>query len=213
MTHIELSDPETDGSTSVERAIATRESRRSFARTPVGLDDVSQLLWAAQGITHQRDGVAMRAAPSAGATYPLVAFLETASNGVDGLDAGLYRYDPGDHDLETTVGGTIRDDLAQAALEQDVVKGAPAIVVLTADYDQTRVQYPDHGERYVHMEAGHAAQNVQLVGESRGLASCPVGAFVDGDVADALDIPERLEPLYLLPFGNRSTTDYIVDTP
>lgn len=207
MTQVELPGPERDGSTSVERAIATRESRRSFDRTPVSIEDVSQLLWAAQGITHQHDGVAMRAAPSAGATYPLVAFLEIASNGVDGLDAGLYRYDPGDHDLETTVDGTIRDDLAQAALEQDVVKEAPAIIALTADYDRTREQYPDHGERYVHMEAGHAAQNVQLAGEPRDLASCPVGAFVDSDVADALALPERLDPLYLLPFGNRLTAE------
>lgn len=207
MALIELPDPEPDGSTSVERSIESRASHRSFAGTPVDLDDVSQLLWAAQGITHQRDGVAMRAAPSAGATYPLVAFLETAPNGVDGLEAGLYRYDPGDHSLEATVGRTIRDALTQAALGQAVVRGAAAIVVLTADYDRTLKQYPDHGERYVHMEAGHAAQNVQLVSESRSLASCPVGAFVDADVAEALDLSKQHDPLYLIPFGNRLPTE------
>jgi len=84
---------------------------------------------------------------------------------------------------------------------QEVVLEAPATIVLTADYDRTRGQYPEHGDRYVHMEAGHVAENVHLVGESRGSGSCPVGAFVDDDVTDALDLPAPLEPLYLLPFG------------
>jgi len=88
---------------------------------------------------------------------------------------------------------------------QEVVREAPATIVLTADYDRTRGQYPEHGDRYVHMEAGHVAENVHLVGESRGIGSCPVGAFVDDDVTDALDLPAPLEPLYLLPFGNRSS--------
>jgi len=205
MDPIELSEPETAGSTSVERAIATRESRRSFARTPVELEDVAQLLWAAQGVTHQRDGVEMRAAPSAGATYPLVVFLASSATGVDELEAGLYRYQPGDHALELERERAVHDDLVRAAMGQEVVREAPATIVLTADYDRTRGQYPEHGDRYVHMEAGHVAENVHLVGESRGLGSCPVGAFVDDDVTDALDLPAPLEPLYLLPFGNRSS--------
>ncbi|SIR76002.1 SagB/ThcOx family dehydrogenase [Natronorubrum thiooxidans] len=201
MTPIELPDPETDGKTSVERAIATRASRRSFARTPLELADVAQLLWAAQGLSHVRDGVEMRTTPSAGATYPLTAFLEVAPDGCAELEAGLYRYDPPQHRLEAELEGSIHDEVTHAALGQDVIGDAPATIVLAADADRTRRQYPDHGDRYVHMEAGHAAQNVHLVCESRDLHSCPVGAFSDDDVAAVLDLPERLEALYLLPCG------------
>ncbi|RZV06243.1 hypothetical protein BDK88_3787 [Natrinema hispanicum] len=81
MASIELPDPESDGSTSVERAIATRESRRAFAGTPIDIDDVAPLLWTAQGRTHVRDGVELRAAPSAGATSPLTVGLEIGPNG------------------------------------------------------------------------------------------------------------------------------------
>ncbi|ADD07544.1 SagB-type dehydrogenase domain protein (plasmid) [Natrialba magadii ATCC 43099] len=205
MTRTELPDPETDSTTSVEQAIATRVSRRSFARTPVTTADVSQVLWATQGVTHERDGIEMRAAPSAGATYPIVAFLEVAPDGSERLEAGLYRYEPTGHALEVSLETTVHDDLTRAALSQEVVRDAPATIVLAADYDRTRTQYPDHGDRYVHMEAGHAAENVHLVCESRNLNTCPVGAFSDADVADVLDLPGRLDPLYLLPFGHRRT--------
>ena len=201
MGPIELSPPETDGSTSVESAIATRASRRSFSDEPVAIEDVAQLLWAAQGITHDRDEFAMRAAPSAGATYPLVVFIEVAPGGCDELDPGLYRYDPVDHVLTPEIEGDIHDDVTAAALGQPVVSGAPVTVVLAAEYERTRREYPDHGTRYVHMEVGHAAQNVHLSCEARGLNSCPVGAFTDEELASALDLTDRLDPLYLIPVG------------
>ncbi|MDQ2052405.1 SagB/ThcOx family dehydrogenase [Natronolimnohabitans sp. A-GB9] len=208
MASIELPDPEpeleSDETSSVERAIADRESRRSFASRPLALTDVSQLLWAAQGITHTRDGIAMRATPSAGTTYPLTAFLEVARDGNEELAPGCYRYEPAAHRLERTLEGSVHEALTRAALGQDVVRNAPTTVVLTGAYDRTRRQYPDRGERYVHMEAGHAAENVHLLCESRELNCCPVGAFSAGDVADVLGLPDRLEALYLLPVGHRT---------
>ncbi|ELZ17461.1 SagB/ThcOx family dehydrogenase [Natrinema limicola] len=203
MTSIELPDPESDGSTSVEQAIAIRESRRSFARTPIDIDDVAQLLWAAQGRTHVRDGVELRAAPSAGTTYPLTIFLEVAPNGSEELEPGVYRYEQQRHALERDLETAVHDDLTAASLDQAVIADAPMTIVVTADYDRTQRQYPDHGERYVHMEAGHVAENVHLVCEARGLNTCPVGAFTDTAVATALSLPARLEALYLLPVGHR----------
>ncbi|MFA9418039.1 SagB/ThcOx family dehydrogenase [Natrinema sp. HArc-T2] len=203
MASIELPDPESDGSTSVEQAIATRESRRSFAQTPIDINDVAQLLWAAQGQTHVRDGVELRAAPSAGATYPLTVFLEVAPNGSEELEPGVYRYEQQRHALERELETAVHDDLTAASLDQAVIADAPMTIVVTADYDRTQRQYPDHGERYVHMEAGHVAENVHLVCESRGLNICPVGAFTDAAVATALSLPARLEALYLLPVGHR----------
>lgn len=202
MNRIDLPDPDTDGSVAVERAIAGRESRRSFDHRPIDREDIAAVLWAAQGLTHERDGIPMRAVPSAGATYPLVVFLEIA-RGSETISPGLYRYDPDSHTLEQTLEESIHDDLTHAALDQPVIGEAPGTLVVTADYDPTTSQYPDHGERYVHMEAGHAAQNVHLVCEARNLNSCPVGAFDDDGMAHVLDLPPDLSPLYLVPFGYR----------
>lgn len=203
MASIDLPEPIPRGETSVERAIATRASRRSFAAEPITLEDVSQLLWAAQGFTHVRDGVKLRAAPSAGATFPLTVFLEVAPEGCEGLDPGLYRYEPAEHGLESVLESPIHEDLTRAALQQPVIGDAPATVVIAADDDRTVDQYPDHGKRYVRMEAGHVGQNVHLIAESRDLNACPVGAFSDADLADVLSLPDALDPLYLLPVGNR----------
>ncbi|THE63958.1 SagB/ThcOx family dehydrogenase [Salinadaptatus halalkaliphilus] len=203
MTSIDLPEPIPHGETSVERAIATRASRRSFASDPITIEDASQLLWAAQGFTHVRDGVTLRAAPSAGASYPLTVFLEVASDGCGVLEPGLYQYEPAEHSLDQVLEAPIHDDLARAAFQQPVVEDAPATVVVAADDDQTVEQYPDHGKRYVRMEVGHVAQNVHLIAEARGLNVCPVGAFSDTELAAVLSLSDALDPLYLLPVGNR----------
>lgn len=206
MDTVELPRPETDGAVSVERAIESRASRREFSSDPVDIEDVAQLLWAAQGLTHERDEISMRAAPSAGATYPLVADLEITRDGCEGVDAGLYRYDPDRHALDPRRERSIHETVTSASLDQAVIADAPAVIALSADFDRTTGKYPEHGERYVHMEAGHVAQNVQLVCESQELNSCPVGAFDDGALSDALALSAEFEPLYLVPFGRRSET-------
>ena len=206
MKPIPLPEPETASETSIEQAIASRVSRRSFAAEPVELTDAGQLLWAAQGITHERNGIAMRTAPSAGATYPLTNFLEVKPAGCEQLSAGVYRYSPPTHSLELAVDSAVRDDLTQAAFTQNVIKEAPATIVVTAEFERTLREYPRHGVRYVHMEAGHVAENVHLNCESLGLNSCPVGSFDDEQVSDALSLPAELDPLYLLPFGKRETS-------
>jgi hypothetical protein len=100
---VELPVPETKGLMSVEEAICRRRSIRSFTDEPIRISEVSQLLWAAQGITdYERK---LRAAPSAGATYPLKVYLVVSNNGVVGLAEGLYHYDPFTHQLEYILKG------------------------------------------------------------------------------------------------------------
>jgi len=206
MDPIELSDDETGRFDGVERAIRDQEKVVGRFRSNPGSNSGRGTVTVGRtgGHTPARRG-RMRAAPSAGATYPLVVFLASSATGVHELEAGLYRYQPGDHALELERGTCGPRRPRAGGHGSEVVREAPATIVLTADYDRTRGQYPEHGDRYVHMEAGHVAENVHLVGESRGIRSCPVGAFVDDDVTDALDLPAPLEPLYLLPFGNRSS--------
>ena len=161
------------------------------------LEDVAQLLWAAQGITGRRS---FRAAPSAGALYPLELYL--VAGDVDGLSPGIYRYRPRTHDLVLIANGDLRKPLAKAALDQSVVRRAPATLVLTGIYQRTMKKYGQRGRRYVHMEVGHAAQNVYLQATARGLGTVMVGAFHDQEVSTTLELPSDHVPLGLMPVGH-----------
>lgn len=196
---VELPRPERTGEVSVETALERRRSRRDFADEPLSLEDLGQLLWSAQGVTDRRRG--LRAAPSAGALYPLELYV-TAGH-VSGLRSGVYRYRPGDHELVRTAGGDRRGDLARAALNQRWVRSAPAVVIIAAIYERTAQRYGDRAQRYVHMEVGAASENVYLQAEARDLSTVLVGAFHDGRVREVLDLPDDEAPLGLMPVGHR----------
>jgi SagB-type dehydrogenase family enzyme len=193
---VALPKPHLEGAVAVERAIALRRSVRAFASEALSLSAVSQILWAAQGITGP-EGV--RAAPSAGALYPLEVYL--VAGNVSGVQAGVYRYDPRRHRLVLESAGDARAAVAKAAVGQDWVAEAPAILVLAAVYERTARKYGERAERYVHMEVGHAAQNVYLQAGALGLGTTMVGAFRDEDLARALGLAGPSKPLGLLPVG------------
>lgn len=194
---IPLPSPAEANGLSVERAIGARRSVRDFADRPVSLDAIAQLLWAAQGVTSS-DG--RRSAPSAGALYPLETYV--AAGHVVGLDAAVYRYHPQTHSLVPHRAEDVRADLARAALGQRWMADAPAVLVITAVYERTRRKYGARTERYVHMETGHAAQNIYLQAESLNLGTVMVGAFRDKEVRTVLDLPPREAPLALMPVGH-----------
>lgn len=194
---VQLPSPDLKGELSLEEILQERRSIRSYLDDPLELNQVSQLLWAAQGITLEARG--FRTAPSAGATYPLEIYL--AAGKVNGLQSGLYKYVPDGH-LLLKVGETdLRLDLETAALGQDHVGNAPAVIVIAADYDRTAQRYGDRAPRYVHMEAGHAGQNICLQAITYGLGTVIVGAFQDDQVKSVLDLPVNEDPLYIIPVG------------
>ena len=199
---VELPSPETTGTMSVEEAILRRRSIRSYTDDPLSLQDISQLVWAAQGITEPATG--KRAAPSAGATYPLEVYVVVGTNGVTGLTDGVYRYDPLEHKLENILRGDLRSSLADAALGQSWVREAPVDIVVAAVYERTTGRYGDRGIRYVHMEAGHIGQNLYLQAVARGLGMVTVGAFDDDWVQRLLQLPADQKPLYIIPIGHPS---------
>lgn len=194
---ITLSAPATDGDVSVEAALDSRRSEREYASRPLSLSDVAQLLWAAQGVTDQDGG---RTAPSAGALYPLELYL--VAGHVDSLPAGVYRYEPGTHRLHPVADGDRRKPLAQAAVGQAWVRRAPAVLVIAGVYERTASKYGQRARRYVHIEVGHAAQNVYLQAEALDLATVIVGAFDDDEVHETLGLPADHAPLALLPVGH-----------
>jgi len=195
-----LPSPSVKGNVSVEEAIQRRRSVRSYSGKPLSLQDISQLMWSAQGITDPARG--FRAAPSAGATYPLEVYLVVGENGVTGLDEGLYRYNPHEHQLEKILEGDLRSALARAALDQSWVREAPISIVVVAVYERTTSRYGERGVRYVHMEVGHVGQNLYLQATARGLGMVVVGAFNDDDVRSLLRLPYDQKPLYIIPVGH-----------
>jgi SagB-type dehydrogenase family enzyme len=170
---------------------------RAFAGRPLTLQQAAQVLWAAQGVS---DRAGLRTTPSAGALYPLEVFL--VAGAVEGLPGGVYRYDPHRHELEAKAAGDRRRLLAEAALGQAFLAAAPATVTVAAVYARTTRKYGERGVRFVHMEAGHAAQNVCLECAALGLGTVPVGAFRDAGVREVLGLPDVVEPHYLLPVGH-----------
>lgn len=188
---IQLPEPRVRGRMSVEEALAKRESIRHFSHEPLTPSELSQLLWAAQGITRTDGG---RSAPSAGALYPLELYLV--------LQEGFFRYVPQNHLLIRNSDRNLIDNLASAALGQQCIRESPAVIVITAVYERTARKYGNRGERYVKIEAGHAAQNILLQAVSLGLGAVPVGAFYDDQVRNVLNLPADHEPLYLIPVGH-----------
>ncbi len=193
--NIALPKPDVEGNVPLETTIKNRRSVRQYANRPLSLDDVSQLLWAAQGLT-ARD---KRAAPSAGALYPLELYL--VAGDVESLPAGVYAYEPRGHRLRQVADGDRREALAEAALDQAWVRRTPAVLVFTGVYERSAQKYGQRSRRYTQIEVGHAAQNVYLQAETRDIGTVMVGAFRDAEVQEALELPADHAPLALMPVG------------
>lgn len=187
---VELPPPQETGKTSLESALAHRRSIRRFADRPLSWQEISQILWAAQGITGGRE---LRTAPSAGAIYPLEVYAVLAE--------GLFHYEPLRHSLSRRSADDLRSTLRRAALDQQFVEEAPLVIVVAGDYGKTASRYGGRAERYVILEAGHVAQNVLLQAVAIDLGGVPVGAFDDEEVRRALGLSADLTPLYLIPLG------------
>jgi len=202
LTYI-LPSPVTDGNMSVETALANRRSHRNFQNRAISAQQLSQILWAAYGITlpnpHPALRGGLRTTPSAGATFPLEIYAVVGN--VEGIEPGVYRYIADGHKIVRVIDRDVRSELAEAALGQRMVREAPASVFFSAVFSRTTGVYGERGRRYVYMEIGHSAQNVYLQAEALGLGTCAIGAFTDNRVRQLLELPAEEEPLYLMPIG------------
>jgi len=187
---VKLPAPRKKGEISIEETLEKRRSERGFAPKELSWEQISQLLWSAQGMVER----GRRTAPSAGATYPLEVYLVTSK--------GVYHYRPESHELEPTLEGDVRSQLCRACLNQEWIEEAPVSIVIAAVYERTGRGYGPRGGRYVHIEVGHAAQNVHLQAVALGLGSVPVGAFRDEQVQRVLSLPENHQPVYIISVGH-----------
>lgn len=191
-----LPQPALKSNLSVEEAIAKRRSVRQFKDEPLKLEQVSQILWAAQGVTGKSG---FRTVPSAGALYPLEIYLTAGK--VANLPAGIYHYNPANHSIKKIIDGDKRANICTLAFSQTSIKTAPVSIIICAKYERVTKKYDTRGIRFVDMEAGHCGQNIYLQAESLGLATVAIGALNDEDIKNFLTIPEL--PLYIFPVGKK----------
>jgi SagB-type dehydrogenase family enzyme len=195
---VKLPPPSHKGAMSVEEALKARRTVRHFASRSLDLQQVSQLLWGADGVSDPRG---LRTAASAGATYPLELYLVAGERGVANLPAGLYRYRVKEHALELAAKGDLRPAVASASNHRAWMTEAPVLVVIAAEYRRCTNRYGERGVRYTHMEVGHVGTNLFLQAEALGLGAGIVGAFEDKGLSQALQLPKELAPLLVMPVG------------
>jgi len=189
-SEIRLPAPKTSGGMSLTETLAKRRSQRSFASKPLSMKQVSQLCWAAQGITDTQHGY--RTAPSAMALYVIHVFV------VD--DKGAHEYVPQPHALRPlSVDGALHR--LRTAVGQPSVKSVPLLMVLAMEPARLEAKCGKNADRYALMESGHVAQNVLLQATAMGLVSVPVGGIDESKVAEALHLPKGVRPVYVLPLG------------
>ena len=183
---IELPAPSENLPCSLSEAIVNRVSTRDMKPIPLSLKDLSSILFYSYGIT--RDNLEtgfprpFRTIPSAGAMYPLELFLYASH--VEGLDPGIYHYNPNNY-LRLIKEGDLAVEISNCLVQSYLAHQASAIFFITAMFERSTFKYGDRGYRFVFLESGHLAQNMNLISTALGLASLNIGGYFDSQV-DAL---------------------------
>jgi len=185
-----------------EEALRKRRSVRTYSKEALNLDEISQLLFSAQGITATYYSQRLRTAPSAGALYPFEIYLIV--NWGEKIKPGIYHYLVEDHSLELLKEGDFRQRIKNAALGQEPGAEASVVFILTAVFERTTRKYGERGYRYISIEAGHIGQNILLQATSLGLGAVPIGAFFDEEVNRLLGLNGKQQStIYLISVGKK----------
>jgi SagB-type dehydrogenase family enzyme len=186
-------------------ALATeRTSLRSFTAEPLALDEIAFLLWCTQGVKEVPRGMlTLRTVPSAGSRHALETLV--LANRVRDLAPGPYHYDPLEHRLLSLPGPPdLVERLVEACYGQEFLAQSAAAFLWVAMPQRMTWRYGERGYRYLHLDAGHVAQNLCLAAESIGAGACPVAAFDDQAVNALLGLDGELAFLiYLAAVGKR----------
>jgi SagB-type dehydrogenase family enzyme len=197
---VKLPGPEKSGGMPVWEAVGRRRSVRDFRRSPISAADLSQLLWASQGVTKVMGEYALRSAPSAGALYPIEAYISVQL--VEGIKPGIYHYGVREHELELLRPGDFRAAVSEAALDQGFLAEAAVVFAWTAVFARSKWKYKERAYRYVYLDAGHIAQNMALAAVALGLGSCQIAALYDDEVNAILGVDGKEESIvYMTALG------------
>ncbi|MHC5038028.1 MAG: SagB/ThcOx family dehydrogenase [Planctomycetota bacterium] len=201
----------TDFATPLGKAIARRRSKRNFLDDPLPMDTLSFLLWATQGITARLEGYELRAAPSAGALYPVETYL--AVRAVEGLEPGIWHYDVKDAELEYLREGDVAEEACRASGDQIMVKLAAVNFIWSALLPRCCCKYYERGFRYVYEDVGHISQSLQLASAGFDDVGCAViGSFYDDRAATLIGVDPKTEPVLMMgSVGKVSGADFMED--
>lgn len=195
--------PHLTGTYSLEETLQKRRSDRTFSEQPLSIEQVSQLLWAGQGITNPDTGG--RTAPSAGALYPIELFL-VVLRGTE-PEPGIYHYNPNNHQLLALNPGNFRDEVYELAFEQGTAHQAPAVLFISVNPQLLEEKYGNRAESYALIEAGHVAQNILLQATAMDLHIVSIGAISTSIGRQMFQLGDQEIPLYLLPVGYPPTDE------
>lgn len=193
---INLNSVSVKGHLSVEEVLAKRRSVRKYSSSALYIKQISQLLWAAYGITNEEGN---RTAPSAGALYPIKIYL--VSHHIAGVASGIYEYLPQPHQLIKFKDGDYKKDMYYACLEQNMFLEAAAVIVYSVNYKKVAARYGNRATRYADMDVAHSSQNVYLQAEALGIGTCAVGAFEDDKMQQIIGCDSNYKVIYLMPLG------------
>jgi len=197
---VQLPEPDLSRPANLWQCLAKRRSERDYTTDPLSIEELSRLMWAAQGVTARAGTHLLRTAPSAGALYPFETYLYI--DRVEDVTQGLYHFNVADFSLECLQDGNFNQLITAACLGQPVVRRAPVVFIWTAMMLRCMVKYRDRAMRYIPMDLGHVCQNVQLAATAMDLGSCPIGAFYDDDINELLGVDGEEEAvLYLITVG------------
>ena len=183
---IPLSCPETTGGAPIWDVLRERRSVRRFQEEWMSRAELSQLLWAAQGVTQARQGFGLRTAPSAGALFPVETYAVIHT--VEDIEPGVYHYAVETHELEQLQTGEFRTAVARAALDQEMAYWANVVFIWTAVFERSKWKYRQRAYRYIYLDAGHIVQNVALAAVALGLGSCQIAALYDDEANAILNV-------------------------
>ena len=198
-TTIKLSKPTLDGGASIEKVLNERRSVRAYQDTPLTEKNVSQLLWAGQGINEE--STKKRTAPSARAKYPIELYLVVFN--VEGIEKGVYQYIPDGHQIVKVFGEDKNEAIVKAAGSQPSISKCPAAFIIAGNYLKMSENVDEQAIRFTHTEVGHVSQNIALQGVALGIGSVVIGGFQQGILSEVLEFPPDTKPIYVMPVGNK----------
>ena len=191
LKHLQIQPLDYQDGRPIWEVIAQRRSIREFSRQPITFSELSQLIWATQGVTSEASGFEFRATPSAGALYPIETYIVV--NRVKEISPGIYHYNVKEAKLSLLKEGDFGSDLCQAGLDQEMLEEAACVFIWTAIVERSKWKYRERAYRYIYMDAGHIGQNLYLAATALNLGCCTVGAFFDEEVDRLIEVDGKEE--------------------
>src|SRR5262249_53258757 len=187
---------------SLEQAITSRVSTRTFSAQPLSKGQLAKLLYLANGVRKdaQRQDAAgyRRNAPSAGGLGSVEIYCVILN--VDGIEPGIYHFDSRQHNLSLIKQGNFATWLEGFAMFQTEFSEVAALLVLTSLVGRLRTKYAIRSYRLALMDIGHVSQNIYLTATALGLGACATAGFVDAEVNTALGL-DGLDRCAMLTVG------------